>query len=68
MVGEDVGWGTLYLYELAGKCVYLYVGRGIDGWTKGARAINGRTKDVVPPIPFFQLCQILNIKLKTGLV
>ena len=48
MVGEGVGRGTLYLYELVGKCVYLYVGRVIDGRTKVARAIDGRTKDVVP--------------------
>ena len=48
MVGEGVGRGTLYLYELVGKCEYLYVGRVIDGRTKVARAIDGRTKDVVP--------------------
>ena len=47
MVREDVGRATLYLYELVGKCVYLYVGRGIDGWTKVAWAIDGRTREVV---------------------
>ena len=48
LVGERVGQGPLYLYELVGECVYLYVGQGRDG-----RGINGRTnddrgKDVVP--------------------
>ena len=48
MVREGVGRGTLYIYELVRKCVYLYVGRGIDSQAKVARAIDSRTKDVVP--------------------
>ena len=45
-----ITWGSIKLYELVRKCVYLYVGRGIDGQTKVAWAIDGRTKDVVPII------------------
>ena len=59
MVGEGVGWGTLYLYELVGKCVYLYLGRGIDVRTKVAWAIEGRTKDVVPH--FITTCVVIVI-------
>ena len=50
LVGEHVGRGTLYLYELAEECVYLYVGRGRDG-----RGKVGRGKDVVPLLTLFLL-------------
>ena len=48
LIGECAGCGTLYLYELVGECVYLYV-----GWGKCSRRTDGRTnddrgKDVVP--------------------
>ena len=48
MVGVSVGRATLYLYELVGECVYLYVGRGRDGWGKVGRTNDDRGKDVVP--------------------
>ena len=48
LVGERVGWGTLYLYELVGECVYLYIGRGSDGRGKVGRTNDDRGKDVVP--------------------
>ena len=50
MVGKGVSWGTLYLYELIGKCAYLYVGRGIDTRGIDSWTIGSRTKDVVPMI------------------
>ena len=48
LVGEHVGQGTLYLYELVGECVYLYVGQGRDGRGKVGRTNYDRGKDVVP--------------------
>ena len=48
MVRVSVGRGTLYLYELVGECVYLYVGRGRDGRGKVGRTNDNRGKDVVP--------------------
>ena len=48
MVGERVGRGTLYLYELVGECVYLYVDRGRDSRGKVGWTNDDRGKDVVP--------------------
>ena len=48
LVGERVGRGTLYLYELVGECVYLSVGRERDGHGKVGHTDWG--KDVVPNI------------------
>ena len=48
MVGERVGRGTLYIYELVGECVYLYVDRGRDSRGKVGRTNDDRGKDVVP--------------------
>ena len=48
LVGISVGWGTLYLYELVGERVYLYVGRGRDGQRKVGQGMPVRRKHVVP--------------------
>ena len=48
MVGERVGRGTLYLYELVGECEYLYVGWGGDNRGKVGQTNDDWGKDVVP--------------------
>ena len=48
LVGEREGRGTLYLFELVGECVNLYVGWGRDGRGKVGRTNEDQGKDVVP--------------------
>ena len=48
IIGEGVGRGTLYLYEMVGEPYLSNVGLGMFIRKNEGRTIHSRTKDVVP--------------------